>query len=41
MKWNVASKLGAGFGLVLLIFVVIAAVSYRSVTGAGGGRVDP
>lgn len=33
MKWNVASKLGLGFGIVLVIFVVIGSVSYRSVTG--------
>lgn len=32
MKWNVGSKLGAGFGIVLAIFVVVGVVSYRGVT---------
>jgi methyl-accepting chemotaxis protein len=31
MKWNVGTKIGAGFGLALLIFVIVGAVSYRSV----------
>jgi methyl-accepting chemotaxis protein len=32
MKWNVATKIGAGFSLALLVFVVVGAVSYRSTT---------
>jgi methyl-accepting chemotaxis protein len=32
MKWNVASKLGLGFGIVLAIFVIVAVVSHRAVT---------
>ena len=32
MKWNVGTKIGAGFGLTLLIFVFVGAVSYRSTT---------
>ena len=32
MKWNVGTKIGVGFGLVLLIFVIVATVSYRSTT---------
>jgi methyl-accepting chemotaxis protein len=31
MKWNVGTKIGAGFGLALLIFVIVGMVSYRSV----------
>jgi methyl-accepting chemotaxis protein len=31
MKWNVGTKIGAGFGLALLVFVIVGAVSYRSV----------
>jgi len=30
MKWNVATKLGAGFGLALLIFVIVGIVSYQA-----------
>ncbi len=30
MKWNVGTKLGIGFGLALVIFVIVAVVSYRS-----------
>ena len=30
MKWNVGTKIGAGFALVLLIVVVVGTVSYRS-----------
>ena len=32
MKWNVGTKIGAGFSLALLVFVIVAAVSYRSTT---------
>src|SRR5687767_12509217 len=32
MKWNVGTKIGAAFGLVLLVFVIVGAVSYRSTT---------
>jgi methyl-accepting chemotaxis protein len=32
MKWNVGTKIGAAFSLVLLVFVVVGAVSYRSTT---------
>ena len=32
MKWNVGTKIGAGFGLALAIFVIVGAVSYRSTT---------
>ena len=32
MQWNVGTKIGAGFGLVLVIFVIVGAVSYRSTT---------
>jgi methyl-accepting chemotaxis protein len=32
MKWNVGSKIGVGFGITLAIFVIVGAVSYRSVT---------
>jgi methyl-accepting chemotaxis protein len=31
MKWNVGTKIGAGFGLALLIFVIVGTVSYRTV----------
>jgi CHASE3 domain sensor protein len=31
MKWNVGTKIGAGFGLALAIFVIVGAVSYRAV----------
>uniref|UniRef100_UPI002FC8FE18 CHASE3 domain-containing protein n=1 Tax=Polaromonas sp. TaxID=1869339 RepID=UPI002FC8FE18 len=30
MKWNVGTKIGAGFGLTLAIFVVVGALSYSS-----------
>ena len=30
MKWNVGTKIAAGFGLALAIFVIVGAVSYRS-----------
>ena len=32
MKWNVGTKIGAGFGVVLAIFTIVSAVSYRSTT---------
>ncbi|MBI3853100.1 MAG: CHASE3 domain-containing protein [Verrucomicrobia bacterium] len=32
MKWNVGTKIGVGFGLVMVIFVIVGAVSYRSTT---------
>jgi methyl-accepting chemotaxis protein len=32
MKWNVGTKIGAGFGITLAIFVIVGTVSYRSVT---------
>jgi methyl-accepting chemotaxis protein len=32
MKWNVGTKIGAGFSLALLVFVIVGAVSYRSTT---------
>ena len=31
MKWNVGTKIGIGFGIVLTIFVIVGAVAYRSV----------
>jgi methyl-accepting chemotaxis protein len=31
MKWNVGTKIGVGFGIVLAIFVIVGAVAYRSV----------
>lgn len=31
MKWNVGTKIGSGFGIVLAIFLIVAAVAYRSV----------
>jgi methyl-accepting chemotaxis protein len=31
MKWNVGTKIGAGFGITLLIFVIVGVVSYQSV----------
>ena len=31
MKWNVGTKIGAGFGIALAIFVVVGIVSYRNV----------
>ena len=32
MKWNVGTKIGAGFGLALAIFLIVGTVSYRSTT---------
>jgi methyl-accepting chemotaxis protein len=32
MKWNVGTKIAAGFGLALVIFAVVGAVAYRSTT---------
>jgi methyl-accepting chemotaxis protein len=32
MKWNVGTKISAGFGITLAIFVIVGTVSYRSVT---------
>jgi methyl-accepting chemotaxis protein len=32
MKWNVGTKIAAGFGLALAIFAVVGAVAYRSTT---------
>jgi len=32
MKWNVGTKISVGFGITLAIFVIVGAVSYRSVT---------
>ena len=32
MKWNVGTKIGVGFGLALVIYVFVGAVSYRSTT---------
>jgi methyl-accepting chemotaxis protein len=32
MKWNVGTKISAGFGITLAILVIVGAVSYRSVT---------
>jgi methyl-accepting chemotaxis protein len=32
MNWNVGTKIGAGFGVVLVIFTIVNAVSYRSTT---------
>jgi methyl-accepting chemotaxis protein len=31
MKWNVGTKIGAGFGVALAIFVIVGIVSYRNV----------
>lgn len=31
MKWNVGTKIGVGFGIALVIFVIVGAVAYRSV----------
>jgi len=31
MKWNVGTKIGAGFGAALVIFVIVGIVSYRNV----------
>src|SRR3979411_3157142 len=32
MRWNVGTKISVGFGITLAIFVIVGAVSYRSVT---------
>jgi methyl-accepting chemotaxis protein len=32
MKWNVGTKIGAGFALALVIFLIVGTVSYRSTT---------
>jgi len=32
MKWNVGTKIAAGFGLAIVIFVIVGAVAYRSTT---------
>src|SRR5882672_312257 len=32
MKWSVGTKMGVGFGVVLLIFVIVGVLSYRSTT---------
>jgi methyl-accepting chemotaxis protein len=32
MKWNVGTKIAAGFGLALAVFVLVGATSYRSTT---------
>ena len=32
MRWNVGMKIGAGFGMVLAIFVLVGVVSYRGTT---------
>ena len=32
MKWNVGTKISAGFGITLAIFVIVGTVSYQSVT---------
>jgi len=32
IKWNVGTKIGVGFALMLLVFVTVGAVSYRSTT---------
>jgi methyl-accepting chemotaxis protein len=31
MKWNVGTKIGAGFGVALAVFVIVGIVSYRNV----------
>jgi methyl-accepting chemotaxis protein len=31
MKWNVGTKIGAGFSIVLVIFLIVAVVAYRDV----------
>ena len=31
MKWNVGTKIGVGFGIVLVIFTIVGAIAYRSV----------
>ena len=32
MKWNVGTKIGAGFCVALAIFVIVSVVSYRATT---------
>ena len=32
MKWSVGTKIASGFGLALLIFIIVGAVSYRATT---------
>jgi methyl-accepting chemotaxis protein len=32
MKWNVGTKIAAGFGLALVVFAIVGAVAYRSTT---------
>jgi methyl-accepting chemotaxis protein len=32
MKWNVGTKIAAGFGLALTVFVIVGVISYRSTT---------
>ena len=32
MKWNVGAKIGVGFGLALLVFAIVGAVSYWSIS---------
>ena len=32
MKWNVSTKIGVGFGVVVAIFLIIGAISYQSTT---------
>lgn len=32
MKWNVGTKIGAGFGIALTIFVIVGVMSYRNLT---------
>ncbi len=32
MKWNVGTKISAGFGVTLAIFILVGAISYRSTT---------
>ena len=33
MKWSIGTKIGAGYGLALMILVILGAVSYRNTTG--------
>jgi methyl-accepting chemotaxis protein len=35
MKWNVGTKIGIGFAIVLVIFVIVGAVAYRNVVRQG------
>lgn len=32
LRWNVGTKIGAGFGLTLVIFLFVGTASYRSTT---------